>query len=188
MAPRSQELPASLEDRKKQMAQLAEMGVEIPNEFRADMALAGDWKVVSERVIEDEETKQLKKDASTFGAVGVRKRKHGEQGDGSGEEEEEDGNPGPAHLSSKTWGSVMKEYPDRPGNEDLDALLESTREIKAKPSTTTANVKAEEGETARESQLKREENEDPSTAAKNPPKEAAPEVVFKKRKPKAMRK
>ncbi|KAF1814332.1 hypothetical protein P152DRAFT_413039, partial [Eremomyces bilateralis CBS 781.70] len=34
---------ATTEERKRQMAQLAEMGVAVPEEFRGEMAMAGEW-------------------------------------------------------------------------------------------------------------------------------------------------
>lgn len=74
-APKPQATPAQ---RKQQLAQLAEMGVSIPEEFRPDMAMAGEWQVTSERIIEPEGEK--KPDAL---ALGVRKR--------AVEEEEEEG-------------------------------------------------------------------------------------------------
>lgn len=190
------------------MSQLAEMGVAIPDEFRGDMALAGEWKVVSERVIEEDETKP--KDASAVGAVGVRKRKHNEA---DGDEDEEDKREfNHSHLTSKGWGSAMKQYPDpnTRDDEDLDALLESTKEIKkVKPSSsseshTNLSAKPEKDETLQQKTdeallpKKEEQEEDPQSNAtpsaapastvKKEPNEAAPGIVFKKRKPKAMRK
>lgn len=175
------------------------MGVAIPEEFRGDMALAGEWKTVSERVIEEEKPKIS---SSAAAAVGVRKRKLE-----NGEEEEH----APVRFVSKGWGSAVRQYPGSQGDEDLDALLESTKEIKkVKPSvpnavdTTTKDVvdtpvKTEGDSTAPEtdetSRVKKEEEEPSDVATSSVPavkaeseEAAAPGVVFKKRRPKAMRK
>ena len=177
------------------MAQLAEMGIAIPDEFRGDIALAGDWKVVSERVIEDENEKSTK-DASK--SIGVRKRKH-EGGNNDDDEDGEDSAP-IRFTSSKTWGSAVKEYPDahRDKDDDLDALLESTRK-NIRPSAATNNdanagtLPTDQGlepeAAARESHPKEEEDEGSSSiAAAAAASSAVPEVVFKKRKLKAVRK
>lgn len=186
------------------MAQLAEMGVAIPQEFRADMALAGEWQTLSETKIETAE--ELEGAAKS---IGVRKRKH--EGDEEGDEHV------PEQLVSKGWGSRMKTYPGaQDDDEDLDALLASTKNLK-KPKIATAAAEAvppaeEVGEqkqdfapvskvedeasnlTAPETEVsdvvKKEEPSEPSLKAGHGDSkdEAAPGVVFKKRKPKVMRK
>ena len=95
--------------RKQQLAQLAEMGISIPDEFRPDMAMAGDWQVTSERIIEHDEGEE-KPDAL---ALGVRKRV-------LGEEEQE-----LAEAKKRRWGSTYRSHP-APQDGDLDALLSST--------------------------------------------------------------
>ncbi|RAL12449.1 putative formin binding protein [Aspergillus homomorphus CBS 101889] len=229
-AAKPQERPVSLEERKRQMAQLADMGVAIPDEFRGEMALAGSWQTVSERVIdgggEDGEGGKAAR------SVGVRKRKlEAGRGDGGDEvdEEEIEAKREAERFVSRGWGSSVRRYPgaDREEDTDLDALLASTREIKrVKPSEVKAEANAEavgeersgpkdnaesmekestkggfvpvktEGETQpsesdKTPAVKREQAEgEPSleTATKAEPEEPAPGVVFKKRKPKAMRK
>lgn len=99
---------ASAADRQKQIQQLVDMGVAVPDEYRADAALAGDWKIMSQRKIEEpvlDET--LNK--------GVRKRKFEGQ-----EEEEEAGET----VVRRGWGSTVKRYPGE-DNDDLEALLSS---------------------------------------------------------------
>jgi hypothetical protein len=99
---------ASVADRQKQIQQLVDMGVAVPDEYRADAALAGNWKVMSQRKIEEpviDET--LNK--------GVRKRKFEDQ-----EEEEEAGET----VVRRGWGSAIKRYPGDDNN-DLEALLSS---------------------------------------------------------------
>ncbi|BDD58431.1 hypothetical protein MPDQ_006518 [Monascus purpureus] len=196
--PKPQERPVSLEERKKQMAQLAEMGIAIPDEFRGEMALAGEWKTVSEKVIQ--EKKKEPSSSSTPAAVGVRKRKHE-----GGDEDSEGEDPAPTRFVSRGWGSALKQYPGSKEDEDLDALLESTKEIKrVKPSVSDTPdaknsdtpVKDEGQATVQETDevphVKKEEPTDAAmtltTAAETERKEAVPEVIFKKRRPKAMRK
>ncbi|PWY80591.1 hypothetical protein BO70DRAFT_406580 [Aspergillus heteromorphus CBS 117.55] len=209
-APKPQERPVSLEERKRQMAQLAEMGIAIPDEFRGEMALAGEWQTTSEKVVRSED------DAKADISVGVRKRKHEER-----DEEEEEAKREAERFVSKGWGSRTRQYPGAQEDTDLDALLESTKDIKkAKPSI-PANAaltkepeplkgqfipiklegdagasepdapKKEEPETDAPAQVKVEETESILSvpAATHEPEDApAAGVVFKKRKPKIMRK
>lgn len=196
--PKQAERPASLDERKKQMAQLADMGISIPDEFRGDMALAGDWQTVSQKVVRAEDFETPDKAGLS---VGVRKRKH------EGDDEDEETRT----FVSKGWGSRIREYPGAGAQDDkdLDVLLDSTKDIK-KSKPTTSDTVAQEGPADSEASVKREEEEtkppesdqplqpkegEPSAAdkpsippVKDEPEEAAPEVVFKKRKPKAMRK
>ncbi|KAJ5814971.1 Zinc finger U1-type [Penicillium riverlandense] len=181
--------PVSIEERKKQMAQLADMGIAVPQEYRADMAVAGDWQTMSETKIDDESAKL---------SVGVRKRKL------EGQEEEEEDEHAPEPFVSKGWGSRMRVYPgaQEEREEDLDALLASTKDIKKtkttaeteKPANDAAGPdKKGDGEAHADAQVlvqaktpggseiveqKTEEEEVKG-------EETAP--VFKKRKPKVMR-
>lgn len=195
------------------MAQLAEMGISIPEEYRGDMALAGDWQTTSVRVIQSENENGEKEGKGTTGrSIGVRKRKlegrdnddEDDYGDGHGQE--------PGRLVSKGWGQRTKEYPGAQGDddEDLDALLASTKNVKkVKPSVSEGEepeepskdvpgvIKEEGGDTAtkteEESRVKEKEPTDaaapgPELAVKEEPEEPASGVVFKKRKPKTIRK
>ncbi|KAJ5496127.1 hypothetical protein N7539_001243 [Penicillium diatomitis] len=195
--------PVSLEERKKQMEQLAEMGVAIPDEYRGEMALAGEWQTMSETKVDEAET--------GVKSIGVRKRKL--QGKDDEDSEEEFTNES-ARLVSRGWGSRMRSYPgtQNEGDGDLDALLASTQDLKKtkvsntdadsdgvkkdQPEATTSQATKEE--TARDSKLnetdnpstvKTEASEDPSPNLDEPktPEEAAG-PIFKKRKAKIMRK
>ncbi|KAL3456291.1 hypothetical protein BJX64DRAFT_281467 [Aspergillus heterothallicus] len=185
--------PVSVEERKKQMAQLAEMGVAIPDAYRGDMALAGDWQTVSEKVIragDEEEAKQP--------TLGVRKRKH------DLDEEEEEAKREAEKFVSKGWGSATRRYPGAQEDEDLDALLASTKEVKKpkipgtepeKGAPAADDSRSNEGAPASENsvQTQQPKEEEPSEhksvpAAIKEPEEPTAGVVFKKRKPKAMRK
>jgi hypothetical protein len=201
--PKVAERPATLEERKKQIAQLAEMGVAVPEEFRRDMALAGEWQTLSETKIDA--TQGI--DGPTK-SVGVRKRKH------EGEEEEDDEHA-PEPIVNKGWGSRMKQYPGAQDDEGLDDLLASTKDI-SKTKTFTPKVELEGQETTtgesnasakitakkedepikaetQETTMTKVKTEEPAQVAeptdeKPQSEDAVPGVVFKKRKAKTMRK
>ncbi|KAJ5206062.1 Zinc finger U1-type [Penicillium cf. griseofulvum] len=198
-APKFTERPASLEERKKQMAQLVAMGVAIPQEFRADMAVAGDWQTTSETPVEVKQGLE-----GPTKSVGVRKRKL------EGEEEDEHA---PEPVVNKGWGSRMRLYPGAQEDEGLDDLFASTKDIKrtktispkveldtqetAEQPTPTAKtednpIKPEAQETNESIEVKTEEpaqsSVEPVIEEKRQSEDAAPGVVFKKRKPKVMRK
>ncbi|THV64563.1 hypothetical protein D6C92_09015 [Aureobasidium pullulans] len=171
--------PASVAERKRQMEQLAAMGVAIPDEYRRDMSIRGEWSTVSETPIYSKPVKSASDDEDDdTKAFGVRKRKL--------DEDDED-----IKLAPKAWGSRLKTYPGAKANdeEDLDALLSGA--------TAKKEVKSEEPDL-----LKKEGDADttesiaavPDIAESGPATESeakselkveqdAP-VVFKKRKSK----
>lgn len=185
------------------MAQLAEMGIAIPEEYRSEMALAGEWQTLSEKVVQPSEESKASQ------SLGVRKRKHEER-----DEEEEEAKQEAERFVSKGWGSRTRVYPGAQEDTDLDALLESTKDIKkGKPSTPAESAPEPEPENAPEtvkgqfmpvksegdaaapetgepSQVKQESETAPSAPATKEEPEDAPAagVVFKKRKAKVMRK
>ncbi|KAH7388774.1 U1 zinc finger domain-containing protein [Pyrenochaeta sp. MPI-SDFR-AT-0127] len=182
------EKKATLDDRKRQWEQLAAMGVALPDAARGDLAIAGDWKTVSEQVVgevnEDGEFKAMSLNK------GVRKRK-------LDEEEEEQRAAGEVITKKKGWGHTYKTFPgSRGGEDDIESLFgnkpvqkDADQEIKEELKQEDG-VKAEaneEGEakalqdipTAEEAEanpantvVKTEEREGPT----------APAIVFKKRK------
>lgn len=182
---------ATAAQRKQQLAQLAELGVSVPDEFRSDLALAGEWQVTAERIIEEGGDK--KPDAL---ALGVRKR------------EAEDDDEEAKEARKRRWGTAIRTYPTENNDDDLDALLGSTGKGKAPA------VKSEVVPIAK-IVMKKEDNEDtgaPSSrkgeemvvksetedevkidieqlpeAAESNHKPAAPGVLFKKRKAKNIR-
>jgi hypothetical protein len=115
-APPSATPQASVAERKKQLAQLAEMGIAVPDEFRGEMAMAGDWKVISQRPVEETTSEDPL-------SVGVRKRKY------EGLEEEEEAGE---ILAKRGWGSTSKKYPGANGADtpNLDALLSGVKSVK----------------------------------------------------------
>ncbi|KAL9024398.1 MAG: hypothetical protein Q9196_006545 [Gyalolechia fulgens] len=120
--PGSVDREATPAERKAQLARLAEMGVAVPEDYRREVAMAGDWQTLSERPIwghlKKEESlddfKDFKPDPTLN--VGIRKRRW------DGQEEEEE-----TRVTSirKGWGSAVRRYPVSAGHctDDLDALL-----------------------------------------------------------------
>ncbi len=130
--PLSANRQATPAERKRQLEQLAEMGVAVPEDFRRSMAMAGDWQVHSERTLYDimsnENTVKKEDDSEdkkTAGLnIGVRKRKF------EGQEEEEEAGE---RMVKKGWGSTTKVYPGTDEGEDaLDKLLKTTVPLKRK--------------------------------------------------------
>jgi len=163
------------------------------------MALAGEWETTSETRIEPQQGLE-----GPTKSVGVRKRKH----EGEDEEDEHTSEP----VVNKGWGSRMKQYPGAQDDGDLDDLLASTQDIK-KTKTFTPKAELVEEETTVEEPTHTAKKEDappklesretdqstvvkteepnssvPVTEEKPLSEDAAPGVVFKKRKPKTMRK
>jgi hypothetical protein len=194
--PKAQATPAQ---RKQQLAQLAEMGVAIPDEFRPDMAMVGQWQVTSERIIESDGKK--KPDSL---ALGVRKREVGD------EDEEE------LEAKRRRWGSAYRSHPTEEDDGDLDALLSNATRKGAESVAKTDPSVGFKIEIKKESGL----NEVPAPAVPDLPvkveieipdikkepsdgelpsvpsldaipkqeeEEAAPGIVFKKRKAKKIR-
>jgi hypothetical protein len=174
--------PATVEERKRQLQQLADMGVAIPEEYRRDMTMVGDWHFVSETKImpkghkkEDDDEKDTKPEALSFG---VKKRK---LEDGAEGEEET------VILPAKNaWGSTFKTHAvSKDPDEDLDVLLgdlknrekveETLNEAPNKDEEDSKDIKnilkLEDG-----TEVKKEEGESGA---------ASSGVVFKKRKKKA---
>lgn len=177
------------------------MGIAIPDEYRGELALAGEWQTVSERVIRpDDDTEEGKPGSS----IGVRKRKM------EGDEEEQEARQEAERFVSQGWGSRTRQYPGEQSDADLDALLNSTKDVKkvklSAPDEGSKEKASKEGATpsndtdqaaAQESELpsvKSEGKEAAQLATTDTPavkqeEEAAPTgVVFKKRKPKVLRK
>ena len=100
---------ASVADSERQMAQLAQMGVALPDDCRGQMALAGDWQVVSQKSVGPGQ--EIEKGDPP--SVGIRKRMF------EGTEEEEGAEDA---VKKKGWGSTRKQYPVC-RSKDLDALL-----------------------------------------------------------------
>jgi hypothetical protein len=194
-APKPQATPSQ---RKQQLAQLAELGVSIPDEFRGDMALAGEWQVTEERIINPT---QGEKNPDAV-ALGIRKRS------APGDEDE----MMDAEIKRKRYGSSYRTYPTSGDDGDLDALLSNPigktklpapQEIKAEADSDQKPVKMESTETKPVKDepdiiaIKREPSEETKPLSvhdkvedahiKADPDGSVPGFVFKKRKAKNIR-
>ncbi|KAF5878090.1 putative u1 zinc finger domain-containing protein [Botrytis fragariae] len=184
--------PATAAQRKQQLAQLAELGVSVPDEFRSDMAMAGEWQVTSERVIDDG-SGETKADAL---ALGVRKRE--------AEDEDEEAK----EAKKRRWGTAIRTYPTENNDDDLDALLSHSNKGKGpdvrSDTNDGINIKIEKkleedveplaNSKKEEPVVKPEAEEDVQIDIKQIPEAteqnsepAASGVVFKKRKAKNIR-
>ncbi|CAK7231555.1 hypothetical protein SBRCBS47491_007971 [Sporothrix bragantina] len=143
---------------REQLEQLAELGVSIPDAFRPDLAMAGDWTVTETRVVEVQEEGDNTKKGPATKSFGVRKRPRGNPDD---DEDDEDKHQDGGHSEfekvdldtavqglfkrprqwgrdSRTAGGSSSGLGDDIGG-DLDSLLSSAV---AKP----AAAKKEEGD------------------------------------------
>lgn len=203
-------------ERKRQAEELASLGVSIPDEFRGDLAMAGEWTVTNTRVVlerKEGEGEDVKAEAL---ATGVRKRERNE------DEVEREEALNSLFKKPRTWGR------DSRGNAgDLDALLggglvkkEETKTEDAPlvkkedgavdpPAATPATADTEQGDDVKQEEpaVKKEPSEEDGLTAieegktlqptipdapgvKSEEGAAAPEapaLMFKKRKPKNIR-
>ncbi|KLU86065.1 U1 zinc finger domain-containing protein [Magnaporthiopsis poae ATCC 64411] len=192
------------EQRQAQLEQLAAMGVSIPEELRADMAMAGDWTVTKMRVLDGGDGAKKKADAGAgAGTLGVRgKRDHDRTKDEeeAGAEEAAEG----LFKRPRRWGR------GGPGEDaELEALLggdvavkkEEDEEEGARDGGTALKEEEKEGGVKREEQPGAIATAD-SAPVKDEPRDegggiigervpgepaAALAAVFKKRKPKNIR-
>jgi hypothetical protein len=186
----------SLEDRKRQWAQLAAMGIKVPDEVRGENAMAGEWKTVSTKVVGEDGKVQDSKGLST----GVRKRK-------VDEEEEEAREMGEVITRKKGWGNKLRSFPGKMGDsgDDVEALFAMVKkpvvkqedEVKKEPDVKLEpKVKEEdapsglldipaEGEASDKAAVEPTEsalNLEGEATVKQEEDAPAPTVVFKKRK------
>lgn len=203
---------ATAEDRKRQLKQLADMGVAVPDEYRGDMALAGEWQTVAVK----EPAESASNRSAETGAllnVGVRNKRKAE-GEADEEDEDEQQRQGERPVRKAGWGQSFKTYPGAKGDpgEDIEALLSGVkREAGVKKEDDGSEGVRKEEEAEGDGVKKEEEGEDGANAdlttgvepklADIPPvkteEDAAEEkgdtsaapagVVFKKRKSKAVR-
>lgn len=186
----------SEDERKRQAEQLASLGVSIPQEFRGDLAMVGEWTVTSTVLVEDRpKGEDLNPEAR---AKGVHKRERTDE-----EKDEEDAVKG-LFKKQRRWGRAAR-TPAGEGSEDLDALLsgglvvkkseeevddvkkEEEQEETGEATTTTEeperlDVKKEEEDAADLPPVKKEDVEHVEA-----PGDETPVVAFKKRKPKNIR-
>ena len=167
---------ATPEERKRQMAQLAEMGVASPEEYRREMAMVSEWQAISTkpnydapdvvRGDEDGLNEEESPKGSGLGEPSVRagKRRH-----------EDDPEECETAGRRKVWGSSTKAYPGcLDVGDDLDALLAS-----AMPRVTTyvPDAPAIEPTDSAPDHVKREISQDPLPTSKEG-KSPKPSIVI----------
>jgi hypothetical protein len=162
------------------MAQLAEMGIAIPEEFRGDMAMAGEWQTVSRTQVKSDEV------ASPESSIqGAKKRKHDD------DDEEE------PMAGQKGWLGKQKAYRESRAadDEDLDALLSAPIKLKQEAKEEDITVKKEEPgvdsktldlneSSTQEPLVKMEDSTTENKDSEPPPAAPSTGIVFKKRKAK----
>ncbi|KAL9092270.1 MAG: hypothetical protein Q9165_004444 [Trypethelium subeluteriae] len=199
---------ATAEERKRQLAQLAAMGVAVPEDYRREVAMAGDWETVSVRPVtqklpphtgpedskagvkkEELESKQgVTAEAKAFG---VRKRK-ADDGD-----DEDAATTGESHKR-KPWGNNFRKFPgDGFGDDDIEALLGTVKKVKTEPEAEVESRGGEQTKDGDDPAVKEETEEsalgalpepfDEATASSGKKEEQREEepgagIIFKKRK------
>lgn len=123
-------LPLSAADQKRQWSQLAEMGIQVPGQFRNEMAMPGDWNSLPTPSSQDLPPEDPL-------SIGVRKRK-------ATDEEEEEALLVHQATASRGWGSTTKVFPGQ-DTADLSSLLSGTVSLGKKQTKGTAGVTAQDG-------------------------------------------
>jgi len=211
---KTQQQPQQLTEaeRQRQLEQLAELGVSIPDELRGSMALAGEWTVVSTKVIDESSSADTNKDESkesSSRAIGVKRERVRTE-----EEKEQEEALNGLFKRPRKWGIDSKRMPTDEDAE-LDALLSGPL-VKTKKEETEEALPIKKEESEEQTSEAREEPQEDKTVVKNEPDvdeggiddraiaeaaktqsvpdmeeldpaTSAPAVVFKKRKPKNVR-
>lgn len=182
-------------ERKRQAEQLALMGVSIPQEFRGDLAMAGEWTVTATTIVEERRGDEEDKPGAR--ARGVHKR------DRTEEQKEEEKAVGGLFKKPRRWGRDSRTLA---GDTDLDTLLSGGLTVK-KPEQDAEEEEIKEeiveeqelpaktiSESPRVKEEAQEEQQPPHV--KNVPEVKQehdtdagdlPVLIFKKRKPKNVR-
>ncbi|KAK5235693.1 hypothetical protein LTR47_003166 [Exophiala xenobiotica] len=119
--------PLTQADQKRQWAQLAQMGIAVPEQFRSEMAMAGDWQVSSRKMADGPTPEDPL-------SIGIKKRKFEGQ-----EEEEEAGET----VARRGWGTTTRRYPGK-DTADLDDLLSGTVSLKKEKPASSLKEEAKE--------------------------------------------
>lgn len=131
------EIKITPEERKRQLAQLVNLGVAVPETYRPALALSGEWHTVSETIIEPQvkEESDVKPDQRI---IGVRKRKRPD-----GEQDAEDTAEG---APPRNWGATRREYPEDEErvHEQLESILRATAPSGSDSTEGPSNIKAED--------------------------------------------
>lgn len=144
---------ATADERKRQAAQLAAMGISVPQEHTKETTGGSEWSTVSETPIYH--VKQEDGESKSAAAFGVRKRKLDED-----DEEAE-------AVVRKGWGSKFKTYAGSKGDDEhLDALLTSTVIKKKDTKKEEPDMKEEDHEIRKEEHdLAEGENSEPKASS-----------------------
>lgn len=132
------------EERARQAEQLAALGVALPQEFRSELAMPGEWSVTSTTIVQDKKSTDDEDEQEAGGmskARGVHKRERTE------EQLEHEAAVKGLFKKPRRWGRDSRGLGE--ASEDLDALLSEGLVVKKKD---------EEGE---EEELKQEEDQRP---------------------------
>ena len=179
---------ATAEERKRQIQQLAAMGVAVPEQFRKDMAMVGDWEVVQNKPQVEIGTR-IKSEGQDLkpvpGPIG-KKRPMAESGLDEGESE----------RKRVAWGSAERSYKDSKKEDELNALLGLAEPIGSKikvegDESAMIKMEADAEEAIARSVKLEDDHEAPRTQPDDIPEtkpilpDEEPEVVFKKRKSKS---
>ena len=201
-------------ERAKQIKQLAEMGVVVPDEFRKEMAMTGEWEIVSQKAIGAEDPEVVKHESGDSKQdikseaplnVGVKRRRV------EGQDEMEEAGE---RVAKKGWGGTTRGWSDLNEELDLESLMGKgdterpvkTEEDAATEQTTTSTLNPPQplSDTTSNSEstprLKKEDSQSalptlgdmPTHNAASPIKHETKEtldsgIIFKKRKPKPVR-
>lgn len=158
--------PLSETERKRQAEQLASLGVSLPDEFRKDLAMAGDWQVTSTTIVAD-----TPPDGSNPGASarGIHKRERTDE-----EIEEEKAIKG-LFKKPRRWGRDSRTAAGDGDSADLDALLSGGLAVKKQEEDTVK--KEEESEPTSETAPIKQEEHEPSSIKKEPSEEGIPALA-----------
>ncbi|KEF56072.1 uncharacterized protein A1O9_07653 [Exophiala aquamarina CBS 119918] len=130
----------SAADQKRQWAQLADLGIKVPEQVRSEMAMAGDWAVISNQpVIEEQREQPL--------SVGVKKRKL------EGQEEEEETGEREGIVARPRWGATTRRFPGY-DEADLDGLLSGSISTAKRDKPTAPPSRSPEGHVEAADQIK----------------------------------
>lgn len=134
--------PLSETERKRQAEELASLGVNIPDQFRGDLAMAGEWTVTSTTIVPERNNAAGEENPDAV-ARGVHKRERTEE-----EIEEEEAVKG-LFKKPRRWGRDSRAVAGG-DSEDLDALLSGGLVV----------VKKQEDEEEGQNKPMKEENEE----------------------------
>ena len=139
---------ATVEDRRRQMAQLAAMGVVVPNEFRKENAMVGGWEFVSKPGVQSAHDENGSAGPDSGLSIDRKSRDFADSG------------PPPEVLNQKidehvdsaprggkrkpVWGSDIRVHGDTESAQDLESLLYKTSVIKARAKRSEGDANTEE--------------------------------------------